>query len=101
MSGILKRVVLMEMDTSDLGGGKQSPVIRPTGYALVTTSQGTGVEYFNWPQVRPDGQGYDPADEVAMVNEIRFVNMDELGRLLSSDESPNLHGGYTNPRTGR
>lgn len=78
-------------------------VVRFWDWAQVKTTLGTMVEPFT-PGVRYDFSAqleYDPTDEIARIDEMRALDVDKSGIVLSSNTVQVLHGGITMPRDGR
>ena len=94
MSGILKRVALAEHKN---GGGLG--YIKFWDWSMVITSVGTAWEPspVNQRFSNVMGATYEMEDQIAMINEIQFINIDAVRNLMGE----NVHGGLIYPRTGR
>jgi hypothetical protein len=100
MSGIKKRTALMVID---LRKGSDSTYHRPTGWNRVITDQGEFPELgsqFQYHQL-DSGKSYniiDWTDMIARVDEIRFIDPDQLPLELADSRihngRPLLHAGY-------
>lgn len=95
---ILNRTVFAEK------GAGPGTVFRFAEFARVTTPLGAMVEPFIIGDKVPTGtdiQNHDATDEMCRIDDIQYVDLDQLPSMLGDGGSPTYHGGTQLPRTGR
>ena len=98
MATILSRTALLEADKRSKFEGQT--LFRPCDFAIVNTTLGSMVEPFDLFANRMndiDIKNYDATEELRMVTDIQYINLDRLNLILGE----NVHGGYLMPRDGR